>query len=128
MSELGLVARLGASPAIAGGRFFPRLPQNVAYPAVRYKRINTSRRKDINGANVGPTQFSFQIDCMAKTYEQAKALAAQVMDRLDGYKGAWGASQCRFCTLESENDFDEQDGDDVTHWVSQRYVVWTNNE
>ena len=128
MSELGLVAVLGASPSIAQGRFYPRLPQNVVFPAVRYNRINTKRTKDINGANVGPTQFSFQIDCMAKSYSQAKALAAQVMGRLDGYKGTWGSSQCRFCTLETENDFDEQDGDNITYWVSQRYMIWTNNE
>ncbi len=128
MSEIGLVAVLGVEPSIAQGRCYPRLPQNVVYPAVRYKRINTTRTKDINGENVGPTQFSFQIDCFAKTYAQSKALAAEISQRLDGYFGTWGDSECQHCSLETELDFDEEEGDNVTYWVSQRYIIWTNNE
>jgi hypothetical protein len=128
MMEIGLVARLKVNPAIAGGRIFPRLPQNPTFPLVRYQLINVSRTNDITGANVGPSQFTVQIDCMARSYGDSKTLAESVFDRLNGYNGTWGADICRFCTIDTENDFYEQDGDDVTHWVSQRYMIWTNND
>lgn len=128
MMEKGLVSVLTASPAIADGRVYPRLPQNPTFPLVRYQLINADRTNDIRGQNVGPTQFTVQIDCMARGYEQAKELAASVFNRLNGYNGTWGTDICRFCTIDSENDFYEQDGDDVTTWVTQRYLIWTNND
>jgi hypothetical protein len=128
MMEQGLVSVLTANPLIAGGRVYPRLPQNPTFPLLRYQLINVDRVNDITGANVGPSQFTMQIDCMARSYLESKTLAASVFDRLNGYNGAWGSSLCRFCTIETENDFYEQDGDDVTHWVSQRYLIWTDND
>lgn len=128
MMEIGLVARLKVNPAIAGGRIFPRLPQNPTFPLVRYQLINVDRTNDITGSNVGPSQFTVQIDCMARTYDESKTLAASVFTRLNGYNGTWGTNICRFCTIDTENDFYEQDGDDITHWVSQRYMIWTNND
>jgi hypothetical protein len=65
---------------------------------------------------------------MAKSYVDAKTLAASVFSRLNGYNGLWGESVCRFCTIESENDLYEQDGDDVTHFVVQRYLIYTNDD
>jgi hypothetical protein len=128
MMELGLVSVLKGSPTVAGGRVFPRLPQNPTFPLVRYQLINVTRTNDIGGDNVGPSEFTIQIDCMGKSYADAKTLAASVFSRLNGYNGIWGSSVCRFCTIESENDFYEQDGDDVTHWVTQRYLIWTNDD
>jgi len=126
--ETGLIAVLAVSPAIAGGRVYPRLPQNPTFPLIRYQRVNTNRVNDVAGTNVGPTQFTIQVDCMANSYAQAKALAALVLARLNGYQGAWSSSVCRFCTIQTENDFYEQEGDAITHWVSQRYLIWTNDE
>lgn len=128
MMEKGLVTVLGTAPAVAGGRVFPRLPQNPTFPLVRYQVINVDRVNDIRGLNVGPTEFTVQLDCMARSYEDAKILAASVFTRLNGYNGTWGTDVCRFCTIDTENDFYEQDGDDITHWVSQRYQIWTNND
>lgn len=128
MMEKGLVTVLGIAPAVAGGRVFPRLPQNPTFPLVRYQVINVDRVNDIRGLNVGPTEFTVQLDCMARSYEDAKILAASVFTRLNGYNGTWGTDVCRFCTIDTENDFYEQDGDDITHWVSQRYQIWTNND
>jgi hypothetical protein len=127
MVEKGLYSVLTAQQPIAGGRIYPRLPQNVVLPAVRYQQIGSVRVNSIDGDNVGPTEFTLQIDCMATTYADAKALASAVFNRLHGYRGAWGDSICRFCTLQTDNDFYEQDGDDITHWVSQRFLVWTND-
>jgi hypothetical protein len=126
MMEEGLVARLGASPAIAGGRVYPRVPQKAVFPLVRFNRIGSTRTHAVDGLNVGPTEFVVQIDCMAKSYTESKQLAEDVFNRLNTYKGAWGLDVCRYCMIQTDNDFFEQDGDDVTHWVSQRYVIWTN--
>lgn len=129
--EKGLLAVLAGSPAIAEGRVYPRVPQPAQFPLVRYRRLVSSRVRSITGSNSGPTSFGLQIDCMATgsgAYEAAKTMADQVRQRLDGYRGAWGASTCRFCVLENETDDLEQDGDRITHWVTQRYTVWTNDD
>jgi hypothetical protein len=111
----------------------PRLPQPPTFPAIRYQRIYTTRTNSVDGSNVGVTEVGIQIDCMDTTYTGAKALATSVREVLHGYSGTWGAVTspethliARFVHLQTENDFYDQDGDDVTHWVSQRYQVWTN--
>jgi len=116
----------GTSPQLScAGRVYPRLPQGVTFPAVRYQRISANRTQAIDG-NVGVTEVTVQIDCMAETYSETKVLADEVRTLLHGYRGAWGALVCRHITLETENDFYEQDGDELTHWVTQRYRIWTN--
>ena len=120
--EKGLVTRL---TSVAGGRIYPRTPQNATRPFVRYSRISTSRTQSLTGA-VGVTEASIQVDCMADTYAEAKTTADAARLLLHGYRGTWGTLKARLVHLQSENDFSEQEGDKVTHWVSQRYQVWTN--
>lgn len=125
--EKGLVTKLtGNSPqTLAGNRVYPRLPQDVKFPAIRYQRITSSRQHALDAA-VGVTEVTMQVDCMADTYSAAKTLADSVRVILHGYRGTWGTLTAQHTTLETENDFYEQDGDRVTHWVSQRYRVWTD--
>lgn len=120
--EQGLVTRLAS---VAGGRIYPRIPQNPTFPLIRYQRITTQRYQSLSGP-VGVTEATIQVDCMADTYAEAKTTADAVRVLLHGYRGAWGSLVARLVHLESENDFYEQDGDKVTHWVSQRYAVHTN--
>ena len=116
----------GNSPqTLASGRVYPRLPQGVTFPAIRYQRINTVRSHAIDGV-VGVTEATMQIDCMAESYSDAKTLADSVRVILHGYKGSWGALTARLVSLDTENDFYEQDGDRITHWVTQRYRIWTD--
>jgi hypothetical protein len=107
---------------------WPRLPQRPTFPLVRYQRISTDRQNSIDGSNVGVTETGLQIDCISDSYDEAKTLADSVRGILHGYIGAWGTLTARFVHLQTENDFYEEDGDRVTHWVSQRYQVWTNME
>ena len=125
--EKGLRAKLiGNSPqTLAASRVYPRLPQEVKFPAIRYQRISTSRQHSLD-ATVGVTDATVQVDCMATSYSQAKTLADSVRTILHGYSGVWGTLQVRHLTLETENDFSEQDGDRITHWVSQRYRIWSD--
>ena len=122
--EKGLITKL-TGQTTAGSRVYPRLPEQATYPAIRYQRISTTRNHSLD-ANVGVTEAGIQIDCIATTYSQAKTLADAIRVILHGFKGTWGTLIARHVSLETENDFYEQDGDRVTHWVAQRYRVWTN--
>jgi len=126
--EKGLVSTL-AGVGVAR----PRSPQPISYPAIHYQRIYTTRTTSIDGANVGVTEVGMQVDCMDDSYIGAKELADQVRGVLHGYSGIWGELTspethltAQFVSLQTENDFSDQDGDRITHWVSQRYQIWTN--
>jgi len=125
--EKGLYSKLtGASPQTsAASRVYPILPQEVTFPAILYARITATRQHSLD-ANVGVTEATVQVDCMAESYSEAKTLADEVRVILHGYRGSWGTLIARHVTLESENDIYDQDGDRVTHWVSQRYRIWTD--
>ena len=125
--EKGLYSKLtGNSPqTLAADRVYPRLPQGVTFPAIRYQRINTKRTHAIDGT-VGVTEATVQIDCMAQSYSEEKTLADSVRVILHGFKGSWGTLTARLVSLDTENDFYEQDGDRITHWVTQRYRIWSD--
>lgn len=125
--EKGLYSKLtGNSPqTLAASRVYPILPQAVTFPAIRYQRINTVRSHALN-ATVGVTEATIQLDCMAESYSEAKTLADSVRVILHGFRGAMGTLTVRLASLDTENDFYEQDGDRVTHWVTQRYRIWTD--
>jgi len=125
--EKGLYSILsGQSPELsAGSRIYPRLPQGVTFPAIRYQRITTNRPLSLDGA-VGVVEATVQVDCLATTYAEAKALADAVRGTLHAYVGAWGTLKARLVKLQTENDFYDQEGDDITHWVTQRYQIWTD--
>lgn len=120
--EQGLVLRLAG---VAGGRIYPRTPQNAVRPFIRYTRVNTTRQQSLTGP-VGVTEATIQVDCMADTYASAKATADAVRTALHGYSGEWGTLRAHLVHLQSENDSSEQEGDKVTHWVTHRYQVYTN--
>lgn len=125
--EQGLYTLLsGNSPQTsAGTRIYPRLPQNVTFPAILYTRLATDRVQAIDG-NVGVTEVMVAVDCVAESYSDVKSLADQVRTILHGYRGSWSTLVCRNCVLDNESDYYEQEGDRVTHWVTQVYRIWTN--
>jgi len=125
--EKGVYSKIaGASPQTsAAGRIYPRLPQSVTFPAIRYQRITTTRKHALD-SEVGVTEATVQIDCMAESYSEAKTLADEVRTLLHGYRGALGTLTAHLVSLDTENDFYEQDGDNVTHWVTQRYIFYTD--
>lgn len=125
--EQGLYSLLsGNSPeTLAVGRIYPRLPQGVTFPAIIYSRIGTDRTQSLD-ANVGVTVVMVMVECGAESYSEAKTLADEVRTILHGYSGSWSTLTCHNVKLDSETDDYEQDGDRVTHWVSQVYRIWTN--
>lgn len=125
--EKGLYTLLsGASPqTTAAGRVYPIVPQEPTFPLIRYQRISTLRGQTLT-SDSGPVEATLQVDCMAESYSAAKVLGDAVRAILSDYTGTWGTLYCYNVFLSSENDFYEQDGDRVIHWVTQRYQVWTN--
>ena len=120
--------------ALAGiGVARPRLPQPPTFPALRFQRISTIRKIAVDAETVGVTEATVQVDCLAETYIAAKELADSVRGVLHGYSGTWGEITspethltAQLVKLQTENDFSDQDGDKIAHWVSQRYQIWTN--
>lgn len=123
----GLVEKGLVSVLSGVGVAYPRLPQPVTFPAIKYQLVYTSRQSAVDGTQTGPLECGIQIDCIGDTYEDAKTLADSVRTTLNRYTGTWGSLKCLFCSLQTENDFSDEDGDKVSHWVSQRYQVWTND-
>jgi hypothetical protein len=109
-------------------KVYPRVPQGVALPYIRYQRISTQRGVNIDASRGGVNQYDIQIDCMAASYAEAKQLAKQVESVMHLYRGAFGSYDCQLAVLESESDFEEIDGEHVTHWVAQRYSLNANEE
>lgn len=103
--EEGLVTFLKAfSPAIAGGRIHPlELPQGTALPAVTYQRISGPRVRTLSGPG-GKARARIQLDGWANTYAEAKALATQLRQALDGYKGLMGTVQVDNVSLDTDWD------------------------
>jgi len=126
MIEQNLLAYLGS---LVSNRVYPRVPQAATFPLIRYQRISSTRNANIEGGDSGPSEITIQIDCMARgsgAYGQSKLLSEQVRKSLNFHRGALGDISVQFVTMESESDFDQQDGDDITHWVSQRYTFYVN--
>ena len=71
-----------------GARIYPNLlPQNSTLPAVRYARVAATRVSAM-GADPGNAMARFQIDAWAATYDQARAVAAQVRLALQRWRQA----------------------------------------
>ena len=125
--EKGLVTILsGTSPQTAAAdRIYPRVPQAPTFPFIRYQRISTARNQALSG-NVGVTNATMQIDCVAENYDDAKTLADAVRVLLHGRTGSWGTLVIRLVKLSTEHDDLQQDGNRVIHRVIQRYEIYTN--
>ncbi len=92
---------------LAGARMYPRkLPQGPTLPAIAYQRIDTRREHDMAGPD-GLPRPRVQVACWAASVAQAADLAAAVMERLDGYRGAWGSVQVQSCLCVGERDLDD---------------------
>src|SRR5690606_30914303 len=84
--------RLLASPevsALVGTRIFPvggrpdKGPQ-AALPAITYQRVS-NRRLTSHEGSLGASQPLVQLSCWAKTWSEARAVAAAVRRALDGW-------------------------------------------
>lgn len=105
-----------ATSALVGERVYPiRLPQKATLPAIAYSRVSSPPTRTHSGR--GTLEHPrYQLDCWAATYLEAEALAAAVIQALDGQR--WGNVSL------AENEIDDADPEtglfrrivDVTIW------------
>ncbi len=109
--EEALVAHLGSHDgftALVANRLYPLvLPQGPTYPAVTYARISRKGRRTLGGT-VALVNSRFQFSCWAKSYREAKAVAAELESALQSYSGQMGgAGGVRVLDGEIDNEQDQ---------------------
>lgn len=97
---------------LAGGRVYAmRAPQNATAPFIIFQRTDSERWRSINGPS-GVAQVYMQIDVYGTEYYQAKNLAAEIEEILDGYRDEVivdnGSPQqtVNICGISLQNDLD----------------------
>lgn len=117
-----LFSFLSGAGTTAGSRFYPnRLPQSVELPAVRYFRVSNPQEHTHSGAVV-LKEPRYQLDCYAMSYLAAEALAIEVVEALDGYKGAMGDYDVGASLVEDAGK-DDEDPETGRHRVSVDVVI-----
>lgn len=110
-----------AVAASVGTRMYARkLPQNPTLPAISFQRVDARRLHDMAGPD-GLPRPRMQLTCWGKTPAEASDLAAVVRQRLDGYRGAWGAIDIGSCLCVGEKDLDDPETGRVA--VAQDYMI-----
>lgn len=121
--EQALRNKLNGATSV-GNRVYSTVPQQATHPLIRYQLLSDTRQYGIGGKRNTPEGVTMQVDCMARSYGASKTLAAEVKALLDGAtQELWGGQKIQHCALNTQTDFDELDGDNVIHWVSQRYTI-----
>jgi hypothetical protein len=127
--EEALIGQLLASSSLAAlvaARVYPaRRPQASDLPAVVLTRVDGVRQY----ADEGPidlVQSRVQLDCWARTYAEAKAVARAVRDALLDLEGVYGGVEFQASHLEAERDFAEDGANqaEYLHRVVLEFLVW----
>jgi len=93
-----------AVKAIVGTRVYPgKLPQRPELPAIRYFRVSGGRPVSHSGGS-GLDGARVQFDCLAGTYQAAKALGSALRAVLQGYKGTVGSVVIQACFFMDDSD------------------------
>lgn len=132
MIEKGLYALLAATPgvtALCSTRIYPRKsPQKADKPYVVYQRKRNSRPRYLTTSS-GVADATLQVDCLATTYDAAKALGEAVRAVVDdGLEGVtWDGHLVQDAHWDDDfDDFDEPEVDDDggAFYVSLALEVW----
>lgn len=95
---------------LIGTRLYPdTLPQEPTLPAVVYERVSTPRLSQHTGVVAGG-QVRMQYTVFALTRASARAIAAQLVAALDGYRGTMGGvGGVAVTVIEIPNEIDQHD-------------------
>lgn len=98
---------LSAQPgvtAIVSDRIYPlRLPQEGAYPAVRFERDSEYDQQDFDGQG-GLLVTNLQVDALATTHDQSLTLADAIRAALINYQGTMGSTVVNQTVLDATFD------------------------
>jgi len=116
MVETEVIATLTAgSPTLAGDRIYAHiLPDGTAFPAISFQRVSTAAVNNLAGHALRDL-VRIQVDVWARTYDEAKTVAAEVRQRMQeaaGFKGLMA------------NEWDDFEPDTELFRVSGDYMVW----
>lgn len=75
-------------------------------PRITYQRISNPRPAALTGAT-SLSNPRIQMDCVAATYAEAKAISDELRNCLHGYRGQMGQTFIDSCLLDDERDFEE---------------------
>ena len=111
MVERAIVALLTAAATTAADRIDPlQLPRDPTLPAITYQRISTPRPLQHDG-DQGYASFRTQINCWANRiegstdgYKQVKALADEVRQALNGFRGSAGGVTVGMMQISGDRD------------------------
>ena len=97
------------------------LPQGVSLPAIVYHKVTAPRTYHLQ-AQTDLVFATFQVDCLADTYEAANKLADTVRLAMSGYSGTMGDHDVTSVAVENMADFVEQPEPGEEH-ATQRVVL-----
>lgn len=116
---------LVADPAITAlvvGRIYPlKLPQDPTLPAIAYMRVSGFRGRVQDGP-AGYARPTFQIDCWADSYLEAKNVADAVRQRLQAYKGTMGTTEVQSVRFLGDRDDFERDVENFR--ILMDFEIW----
>src|SRR5262245_3914279 len=101
------------------------LPQGVALPAITYSRVTGGHDHNLKSAT-GSAIPTFELNCLALSYQQADELAEAVRQKMQGFSGTLGTSEVRSTILDDEADSFESlqdDSDDGVFIITLRYRI-----
>jgi predicted site-specific integrase-resolvase len=93
--------------SLVSTRVYPsNMPQDFTLPAIVYFRVSSERQHEARESSVtqGKARARYQFDCMAETYDGAKALGEALRIAMDGYIGLMGSNTVQACSLENDRD------------------------
>ena len=92
---------------LVGDRIYPvQAPDTAGLPRILYWQTAGEFAESIDVDEVDPERGSWQIDCQATTYKEAKTLANLVRNLFRNHQGAMGASgkRCEYTSVTNETD------------------------
>jgi Protein of unknown function (DUF3168) len=98
-----LAANAPVESLVADRIFFVSKPQNERRASVVIQRITTRKLRRLIGDYIWE-RATLQLDCLAGTYPDAKALATAVSECLDQYEGTQDGTTFGYVLVDDERD------------------------
>lgn len=124
---MSIEAGLRAHLASVSSRIYPAnlIPEAAPLPSITYRRVSTTPQIGLGGL-AGLTSVRVQISVFAEGdsgYGEAKELAAAVIARLSGFRGAWGDVPISGVNFDGMQDIDH-DAETGVCGVDMDFIIW----
>jgi hypothetical protein len=125
--EEGMFTCLNGLELVATGSVYPRggIPQKAARPYLTYYKVSGPRDSTHSG-NSKLARSRFQIEVWSECYLQAKRIASELIEDLNGYRGPMGDVARVAC--EVDNELDQFDSETRLHHIVVDVILWNSEE